>query len=133
MQLHKCRILLVDDHAPIRGALRGFLGSFDGFDIIGEAGDGQEAIEIVKACQPDVVLMDLNMPRMNGIEATNLIKKSSKTTVIIGLCVVPDNYILDVFMRAGATAVVSKDRLADLHSTIQRVCQSKAAVRSLGP
>jgi DNA-binding NarL/FixJ family response regulator len=76
MQLHKCRILLVDDHAPIRGALRGFLSSFDDLDIIGEAGDGQEAIEMLDACQPDVILMDLNMPRMNGIEATNLIKRS---------------------------------------------------------
>jgi DNA-binding NarL/FixJ family response regulator len=70
MQLRKCRILLVDDHAPIRGALRGFLSAFDDLDIIGEAGDGQEAIEMVEACQPDVILMDLNMPRMNGIEAT---------------------------------------------------------------
>jgi DNA-binding NarL/FixJ family response regulator len=125
MRLPRCRILLVDDHAPIRDALRSFLSSYDDVDIIGEAADGQEAIDMVEACQPDVVLMDINMPRRNGIEAANVIKKSRDNTVIIGLCVVQDSYTLDAFMRAGATAVVSKDRLSDLHSTIQRACQIK--------
>ena len=77
--------------------------------------------------------MDINMPRMNGIEASNLIKKSWDTTVIIGLCAVRDSYAIDAFMRAGASAIVSKDRLDDLHSIIRQVCQGKAAVRSLGP
>jgi CheY-like chemotaxis protein len=88
---------------------------------------------MAEARQPDVILMDINMPRMNGIEATNWIVKSRDITVIIGLCVVQDSYIQDVFMRAGATAVVSKDRLADLHSTISRACQNNPAVRSLRP
>jgi DNA-binding NarL/FixJ family response regulator len=117
--------MLVDDHAPIRAALRSFLSSYDDMDIIGEAADGQEAIDMVEACQPDVVLMDISMPRMNGIEAANRIKKSRDKTVIIGLCVVEDSYTLDTFMRAGATAIVSKDRLTDWHSTIQQACQIK--------
>jgi DNA-binding NarL/FixJ family response regulator len=133
MQLHTCRILLVDDHAPIREALRSLLSSYEDLQIVGEAADGQEAINVVEACQPDVVLMDINMPRMNGIEASNLIKKSWDTTVIIGLCAVRDSYTIDAFMRAGASAIVSKDRLDDLHSIIRQVCQGKAAVRSLGP
>jgi DNA-binding NarL/FixJ family response regulator len=57
--------------------------------------------------QPDVFLMDINMPRMNGIKASNLIKKSWDATVIIGLCAVRDSYTIDAFMRAGASAIVS--------------------------
>ena len=76
MLVHKCRILLVDDHARIRETVRSLLSSFEDPQIVGEAADGQEAIDVVEACQPDVVLMDINMPRMNGIEATTLIKKS---------------------------------------------------------
>jgi DNA-binding NarL/FixJ family response regulator len=117
--------MLVDDHAPIRAALRSFLSSYDDIDIVGEAADGQEAIDMLEACQPDVVLMDISMPRMNGIAAANLIKRSRDNTVIIGLCVVQDSYTLDAFMRAGATSIVSKDRLHDLHSTIQRACKTK--------
>src|SRR5688572_1393249 len=94
--------------------------------IVGEAANGQEAINVVEACQADVVLMDINMPRMNGIEASNLIKKSWDTTVIIGLCAVRDSYTIDAFTRAGASAIVSKDRLDDLHSIIRQVCQGKA-------
>ncbi len=84
---------------------------------------------MVEACQPDVVLMDINMPRMNGIEASNIIKKSWDNTVIIGLCAVRDSYTIDALMRAGASAIVSKDRLDDLHSIIRHACQGKAAVR----
>jgi DNA-binding NarL/FixJ family response regulator len=133
MQLHTCRILLVDDHAPIPEALRSLLSSYEDLQIVGEAADGQEAINVVEACQPDVVLMDINMPGMNGIEASNLIKKSWDTTVIIGLCAVRDSYTIDAFMRAGASAIVSKDRLDDLHSIIRQACQGKATVRSIGP
>jgi CheY-like chemotaxis protein len=57
--------------------------------------------------QPDVFLMDINMPRMNGIKASNLIKKSWDATVIIGLCAVRDSYTIDAFMRAGASAIVA--------------------------
>jgi DNA-binding NarL/FixJ family response regulator len=124
MQSDKCRILLVDDYAPIREALRDLLSIYDDLDIVGEAADGQ-ARDMAEACQPDVILLDSNMPRMNGIEAASLIKKSCAHSVIIGLCVVQDRYTMDAFMRAGATAVVSKDRLSDLQSTIQRACKTK--------
>jgi DNA-binding NarL/FixJ family response regulator len=127
MQSGKCRILLVDDYAPIREALRDLLSIYDDLDIIGEAADGQEAIYMAEVCQPDVILLDSNMPRMNGIEAASLIKKSCGHTVIIGLCVVQDRYTMDAFMRAGATAVVSKDRLSDLQYTIQRACKTRLA------
>jgi DNA-binding NarL/FixJ family response regulator len=123
--------MLVDDHAGIREALRALLSLYDDVQVIGEAADGREAVGMAEACQPDVILMDINMPRMNGIEATNLIRKSCEHTVIIGLCVVQDSYAMDAFMKAGVTAVVSKHRLNDLKSTIQRACQGRG--RAMGP
>jgi DNA-binding NarL/FixJ family response regulator len=133
MQLHKCRILLVDDHAAIREAVRALLSLYDDVQVIGEGADGREAVDMAEASQPDVIVMDINMPRMNGIEAANLIRKSCEHTVIIGLCAVQDRDTMDAFIKAGATAVVSKHRLNDLHSTIQRACQGKASMRSIGP
>lgn len=70
MKTHRCRVLLVDDHEPIRDALRTLLSSYEDVEIIGEARDGEEAIIRVAACHPDIVLMDINMPKMNGIQAT---------------------------------------------------------------
>jgi two-component system response regulator DegU len=113
---------LVDDHPQVRQALRRLLAPHDDLQIVAEAVDGKEAIELAGSCQPDIVLMDINMPRMNGIEAAGIIKKSCKETVIIGLCVVQDAYIVDAFLKSGATAVISKDRYDDLYGTLQRAC-----------
>ena len=115
------RVLLVDDYVPVRITLRNMLKGYPDLQIVGEACDGKQAIEQVAACQPDIILMDYNMPVMNGIEAARLIKKSWAATVIIGLCTVPDTCITDGFLNAGALAVVHKERIEHLHSTIQRV------------
>ena len=88
MPPHKYRILLVDDYVPVRITLRSMLTGYPDLHIVGEACDGKQAIEQVAACQPDIILMDYNMPVMNGIEAARLIKKSWEATVIIGLCTV---------------------------------------------
>ena len=127
MPPHKYRILLVDDYVPVRITLRSMLTGYPDLQIVGEACDGKQAIEQVAACQPDIILMDYNMPVMNGIEAARLIKKSWEATVIIGLCTVPDICITDGFLNAGALAVVHKDRIEHLHSTIQRVLPKRAS------
>jgi DNA-binding NarL/FixJ family response regulator len=127
MKSHTCRVLLVDDHERIRHALRLLLSSYGDIDVIGEASDGEEAIIQAASCQPEIILMDINMPRMNGIEATTVIKKSRKELTIIGLCVVHDAYTIEAFLKAGGLAVVSKERLTDLRSTMQRACAHRTA------
>jgi DNA-binding NarL/FixJ family response regulator len=127
MTTHRCRVLLVDDNERVRESLRSLLAPHDDIEIVGEASDGEEAIIQVASCQPEIILMDINMPRMNGIQATNVIKKSPKEMAIIGVCLVDDGYAIEAFLKAGGLAVVSKERLNDLHSTIQRACAHRVS------
>ena len=122
MATHRCRVLLVDDHHDVRDTLRTLLSAYEDIEIVGEASDGAEAIQRVASGQPDIILLDVNMPNMNGIEAAAVIRKIWNDIVIIGLCIVHDTYVTEAFLKAGALAVVSKARLDDLHSTIQRAC-----------
>ena len=128
--MQKYRVLLVDDHAPLRTALRRLLAHYHGIRIVGEASDGQQAIELIASCQPDVILMDIRMPKMNGIEATALIKKSWKEAIIVGLCAIEEPHNTDAILKAGAVAVVSKHHLNDLYSTIQRACVKRPSALS---
>jgi DNA-binding NarL/FixJ family response regulator len=130
MKSHSCRVLLVDDHDQIRDALRLLLLSYGDIEVIGEARDGEEAIIRTASCQPEIIVMDINMPRMNGIQATTIIKKSRKQTAIIGLCVIQDTYTIEAFLKAGGLAVVSKQRLEDLRPTIQRACVNRSTAPS---
>lgn len=118
--MRKCRVLLVDDHVPIRIALRRVLTSYDNVHVVGEACDGKQAIELVPVYQPHVVLMDFYMPRMNGIEAARIMKESWQEIAIIGISTAPDTFITDAFIKAGALAVVSKDQVDHLYSQIQQ-------------
>jgi DNA-binding NarL/FixJ family response regulator len=118
---------LVDDNPQVRHALRGLLASYDDIHVIAEAVDGKQAIEMAESCRPDIVLMDISMPGMNGIEAAGIIKKSRHEAVVIGLCVVQDTYIINAFLKAGAIAVISKDRFDDLYGTLQRACPRKVS------
>ena len=127
MPSHVHRVLLVDDYVPVRIILRNMLTEYVDLQIVGEACDGQQAIEQAAAYQPDIILMDYYMPKMNGIEAARLIKKSWGETVIIGLCTVQDSYITDGFLKAGALAVIFKDRIDHLHSTIRRAFPKAAS------
>jgi DNA-binding NarL/FixJ family response regulator len=105
----KMRILIVDDNNALREGLRSLLSSLEGFEIVGEAKDGLEAIEFVDQVFPDLVLMDLTMPRMNGIEATRKIKeKRPETKVLVLTCQNSPEYITASF-KAGANGYILKD------------------------
>lgn len=103
------RLLLVDDHAVVRQGLRMFLRSEPDVEIIGEAANGLQAIQLVRELQPDVVLMDLLMPGMNGIEATAAIRKEFPDTEVIALTSVLEDRSVVGAIRAGAIGYLLKD------------------------
>ena len=113
------RVLLVDDHAMVRQGLRSILETYSDLEIIGEAADGLEAVESAKSTQPDVVVMDINLPKLNGIDATKRIKNYAPNAVVIGLSVQHSAQTLNAVLDAGASALLSKEQATvDLYRTI---------------
>ena len=107
------RVLLVDDHALVRAGFRLILDAEDGVEVVGEAGDGAEAILAVERLHPDVVLMDIQMPRMDGLEATRRIVQLAATTRVIILTTFErDDYIYEA-LRAGASGFLLKNAPPD--------------------
>ena len=113
------RVLLVDDHAMVRQGLRAILDHYPDLFIIGEAADGREAVSMATRRTPDVIIMDINMPRMDGIEATKRIKKEHPETVIIAVSVNDTPQVRESMQHAGASAFVSKEEAGErLYETI---------------
>lgn len=116
-----CRVLIADDHAMVRQGLRSVLEAFPNVNVIGEASNGQEAVDLTEQLRPSAVVMDINMPRMNGIEATAKIKTRHPDIVVIGMSVNAsvDNH--DAMRTAGASMLLTKEAAVDqLHGAIQR-------------
>lgn len=107
------KILVVDDHSVVRQGLRMFLSLDPELEVIGEASNGQEAIEMVKKLQPDVVLMDLLMPVMDGITATQQIRQEYPDSEVIALTSVLEDASVVNAVRAGAIGYLLKDTQAD--------------------
>ena len=103
------RILVVDDHEMMRQSLRRLINTYRNMEVVGEAGDGVEAIEAVPTLRPDVVLMDIDMPRMNGIEATKCIIATFPNTAIIGLSVQLAGNIIQQMRTAGICSYLLKE------------------------
>ena len=102
------RILLVDDHPLVREGLRALLTSLPGMIMVGEAEDGEEAVRQALELQPDIILMDLHMPRLNGIEATRRILQTSPHIGILVLTMLEDDDLVFGAMRAGARGYLLK-------------------------
>ena len=115
------RVLLVDDHAMVRQGLRSILETYPDLEVVAEASDGEGAVESAISHEPDVVVMDINLPRLNGIDATRRIKKEAPDTVVIGLSVHYSSQTYAAVIEAGASAVLSKEQATeDLYRTITR-------------
>jgi two-component system, NarL family, response regulator NreC len=116
------RILIVDDHAVVRAGLRLLLSSDPEMEIVGEAGDGTQALRMARDLAPDVALMDISMPDMNGIEATRRIKELCPQVAVLALTMHEDDQYFFEMLAAGASGYVPKRAApSDLLSAIRAV------------
>lgn len=122
----KHRIVIAEDHTILREGLRALLSSEPDFEVVGEAEDGREAIRCTAELLPDLILMDLSMPKMNGIEAIREIKKRVPETKVLALTVhKTEEFILEVF-QAGAAGYILKDASSvELMMAIKSVLEGK--------
>ncbi len=121
------RVLLVDDQELVRTGLRGILRSQFGFDVVGECGDGGEVTAAVEATAPDVVLMDVRMPFVDGVQATLQLKRHESSPPILALTTFDDDQALAGMLRAGASGFVLKGVPAeDLQRAVRVVAEGGA-------
>jgi len=106
-------ILIVDDHTVVRDGLKALISAEPGMKVIGEAGDGLEAVSLARDLQPDVVLLDLVMPRMDGVQATLEIKKVYSQARILVLSSFSEDHMVVSAIRAGAIGYLMKDTTSD--------------------
>ena len=106
--MQKIKILLADDHSVVRAGLRALFKISSDFLVIGEASDGEETISLVSKYKPDIVLLDISMPKMNGIEATKTLKEINKAIKILILTIHEEAEYIQEIIRAGADGYVLK-------------------------
>ncbi len=102
------RLMLADDHRMLREGLRRSLTD-EGFDVVGEASDGEEAVRLAAQLQPEVILMDVTMPSVNGVEATRRIHQSNPAIAVVMLTMHADQSVIADALRAGASGYLVKD------------------------
>ena len=121
----RIRVLVADDHAVVRQGLCSLLAGYDNIEVVGEAANGYEAVELDKLLQPDIFVMDVTMPKLDGVEATRRIKRQHPNTVVIGLSVHETPQVEEEMRSAGAAAFLNKETAVDqLYKTIIAVRQT---------
>jgi two-component system response regulator NreC len=122
--MKKIRVLLVDDHAVVRSGLRMLLESQSDIEIVGEAESGEQALQLAKELRPDVILMDIAMPDMTGIEATRQIKERDEAAAVLALTMHEDDQYFFEMLNAGASGYLPKraapDELVTAIRTVSR-------------
>lgn len=114
------KVLIVDDAPFIREILQSYFETKDDFSEVKEATNGEEAVEIFESFSPDIVFMDIVMPKLSGIEATKQIRKKNQTTPIVGLSTLDHGDVIKRMLEAGATSFVKKPfSLEDLDAAIK--------------
>lgn len=120
------RVLIVDNHAMVRAGFRALLQSLEDIEVVAEAGDGREAVRLVALHQPDIVLMDIAMPEMNGLEATARIKKEFPHVRVIILSMHTNEEYVYQALRAGAMGYLLKDGgTSELELAIRAIAQGE--------
>lgn len=123
------RVLIADDHAIVRQGLRLLLEPQTEIEVIGEAADGAMALQLVRSLKPDVLLLDLLMPDMNGIEVLQRLREVEHSTQVLVLSSSSDDYLITDALKAGASGYVLKvSRMADLVQAIERVAAGQSVL-----
>ncbi|MGD1040153.1 MAG: response regulator transcription factor, partial [Dehalococcoidales bacterium] len=130
-QSHPIRVLLVDDHMVVRSGLSTVLSVFDDLRLVGEAGDGEEAVRVCERLQPDVILMDLLMPKMDGVTAIKAIKTRWPQIQIIALTSFKEKEYVEGALKAGANGYLLKDVSAE--ELVNAIRKAVAGQPSLSP
>jgi DNA-binding NarL/FixJ family response regulator len=118
---NKVRVLIVDDHFIVRQTFRCILKHYPNVEVVGEASDGREALAYTGRFQPAVVVMDMNMKKMDGITAARLIKTQYPHVLVLGFSADANDYNVYAMQQAGAFEVLQKDdAMKDLYGAIQR-------------
>ena len=121
----KIRVVLVDDHEKVRERLRSLLAQEPDMEVVAEAGNGRTAVETVINLKPDVVVMDVAMPELNGIEATRRIRIEAPEVKVIALSAHAENQLMMGMIQAGASAyLLKKSAVDELVNTIREVAAS---------
>lgn len=111
--MNNTTVLLVEDHTLVRAGLRTLVEGFEGFQVVAETGDGREAVRLARQWAPNIALIDISMPGLNGLDATALIlRETPETRVVILSMHTAENYVLEA-LRAGAVGYVAKDAAVD--------------------
>jgi DNA-binding NarL/FixJ family response regulator len=117
----RIRVLLVDDHLMFRQCLRTLLDSYADIEVIDEASDGAEAVSKVSTLQPTVVVMDISMPKLDGVAATRLLKTQHSQLPVLGLSVAGQGHQVEAMLKAGAVEVLTKENAVDeLYDAIKK-------------
>ena len=125
----KIRILLADDHSVVRQGFRLILNSQTDMEVIGEADNGREAVEKAEKLRPDVIVMDVAMPELNGIEATRRINRSVPRTRVLALSMHKDSVYVREILRAGARGYLLKDAIdSDLVDAVRHVARGEGYI-----
>ena len=125
------RVMIVDDHLMVRDGLRVFLSIYDDILVVGEAEDGQQAVSLCDKVEPNVILMDLLMPNMDGFEATRLIRAQDSSIQVIALTSFADQELVEGAFKAGAISYLLKDVHSDkLAESIREAKRGRATIDS---
>jgi DNA-binding NarL/FixJ family response regulator len=126
MPAKRIRILLADDHSVVRHGFRRILDAQEDMEVVGEVSNGREAVEQATAVQPDVIIMDVTMPELNGIEATRRIAESVPRARVLALSMHRDSVYVREILRAGARGYLLKDSSeGDLIAAVRAVAQGE--------
>jgi CheY-like chemotaxis protein len=124
----RIRVLLADDHAMVRQGLRSLLEGHQDMEVVAEAGDGMQAVALADEVRPDVVVMDLNLPSLDGIEATRRICARHPSIVVVGLSVHQSRHVEEAILAAGAATYLTKDCAVDqLYEAITSSMMARSA------